>query len=541
MTVSARAEAVTEIRLTGRAASPGLAVGPVTVLRAAVESRRAIGDAAQETAALEAAIEGAAAELAELAEAEQGEAADILEFQVALLEDDALAEGAFKAISAGSSADQAWRSALDAEIAGYRAAEDEYFRARVADLVDIRDRVIARLNGADSSTAIPGGSVVAGDDISPSTFLAADWRRGGAIVLTAGSSSSHVAMLARARGTPMVVGLGPLSWEERPPALALVDGDAGTVIFDPQPETRRLFEQRMNAANDMRAIADAGRAKPALTADGRRIMVLLNIAAPEDLAGLDPAICDGIGLVRTEFLFAASQGLPDEETQYAAYRRILDWAEGRPVTIRTLDAGGDKPISGLTIEGESNPFLGLRGIRLSLSRPEVFRLQLRALARAAVHGALKVMLPMVAVPSELDRARELLDHEISALKAKGMACASPSLGIMVEVPAAALRAEDFDAGFYSIGSNDLTQYTMAAARDIGAVADLNDTGNPAVLGLIARTVAAGRARGVEVSLCGDAAADTRLTKALLGTGLTTLSVSPLAVARLKAAIATMSI
>jgi phosphotransferase system enzyme I (PtsI) len=296
----------------------------------------------------------------------------------------------------------------------------------------------------------------------------------------------------------------------------------------------------MNAASAARAIADAGRAEPALTADGRRIAVLLNIAAPDDLAGLDPAICDGIGLVRTEFLFEASQGLPDEETQYAAYRRILDWAEGRPVTIRTLDAGGDKPIAGLTVRGESNPFLGLRGIRLSLSRPEVFRLQLRALARAAVHGALKVMLPMVTVPSELERARGLLDEEIAALEMKGILCACPPLGIMVEVPAAALRAEDFDAGFYSIGSNDLTQYTMAAARDIGAVADLNDTGNPAVLALIARTVEAGRARGVEVSLCGDAAADIRLTKALLTTGLTTLSVSPVAVARLKATIATVS-
>jgi phosphotransferase system enzyme I (PtsI) len=531
---------VTEIHLTGRAASPGLAIGPVTVLAAAVESRRVTGDPAQETAALKAAIEGATAELAELVEAEQGDAADILEFQVTMLEDDALAEGAFDAIAAGTPAEQAWRSALDAEIAGYRSAEDEYFRARIPDLVDIRDRVIARLNGADRSAAIPGGSVVAGDDISPSTFLAADWRRGGAIVLAAGSSSSHVAMLARARGTPMVVGLGPLSWEEQPPALALVDGDAGTVIFDPQPETRRLFEQRMNAANDVRTIADAGRTKPALTATGRRITVLLNIAAPEDLAGLDPAICDGIGLVRTEFLFAASQGLPDEETQYAAYRRIVDWAEGRSVTIRTLDAGGDKPIAGLTIDGESNPFLGLRGIRLALSRPEVFRLQLRALARAAVHGPLKVMLPMVAVPSELNHSAALLDAEIAALRADGIACARPPLGIMVEVPAAALRAEDFDAAFYSIGSNDLTQYTMAAARDIGAVADLNDTGNPAVLALIARTVEAGRARGVEVSLCGDAAADTRLTKALLATGLTTLSVSPVAVARLKATIATVS-
>jgi phosphotransferase system enzyme I (PtsI) len=540
MTVSERPEAVTEIHLTGRAASPGLAIGPVTVLTVAVERRTAIGDPAQETAALQAAIKGATAELADLVEAVQGEAADILEFQVAMLEDDALAEGAFDAISAGTPADHAWRSALDAEIAGYRSAEDEYFRARIADIADIRDRVLAHLSGADKAVKITGGSIVACDDISPSTFLAADWTRGGAVALAAGSPSSHVAMLARARGAPMVVGLGPLSWEGRPPALALVDGDAGTVIFDPEPETRRLFEHRIDAANSARAAADVGRAKPALTAGGRRIPVLLNIAAPEDLAGLDPAICDGIGLVRTEFLFEASQGLPDEETQYAVYRRILDWAEGRPVTIRTLDAGGDKPISGLTIDGESNPFLGLRGIRLSLSRPEVFRLQLRALARAAAHGTLKVMLPMVAVPSELYRASVLLDAEIAALRADGIVCARPPLGIMVEVPAAALRAEDFDAAFYSIGSNDLTQYTMAAARDIGAVADLNDTGNPAVLALIARTVEAGRARGVEVSLCGDAAADPRLTEALLATGLTTLSVAPVAVARLKAMIATVS-
>ncbi|SDT53437.1 phosphoenolpyruvate--protein phosphotransferase [Bradyrhizobium canariense] len=528
---------MTEIQLTGRPASPGLAIGPVTVLTAAVARRTATGDPAREAGALKAAIEGATAELSELITTVQGEVADILEFQVAMLEDDALTEGAYDAISAGVAADNAWRSALDAEITGYRAAEDEYFRARVADLVDIRDRVLAHLSDAATVTKITGGSIVACDDISPSIFLAADWTHGGAIALGAGSPSSHVAVLARARGAPMVVGLGPLSWKGRPPALALVDGDAGTVIFDPEPETRLQFEHRMAAANAARVAADAGRAEPACTADGRRIAVLLNVAAPEDLAGVDPAICDGIGLVRTEFLFEASKGLPDEDTQYAVYRRILDWAQGRPVTIRTLDAGGDKPITGLTIDGESNPFLGLRGIRLSLARPEVFRVQLRALCRAAVHGTLKVMLPMIAVPAELDRAGAMLDAEFTALGAEGIACARPPLGIMVEVPAAALRAEDFGAAFYSIGSNDLTQYTMAAARDVGAVADLNDTGNPAVLALIARTVESGRKRGVEVSLCGDAAADTRLTTALLATGLTTLSVSPIAVARLKAAIA----
>jgi phosphotransferase system enzyme I (PtsI) len=528
---------VTEIHLTGRPASPGLAIGPVTVLTAAVAKRTAIGDPARETAALQAAIEAATAEIAALIATVQGEVAGILEFQVAMLEDVALAEGAYDAISAGIAADHAWRSALDAEISGYRSAEDEYFRARAADLIDIRDRVLSRLSGVDTVAKITGGSIVAGDDISPTTFLAADWTRGGAIALAAGSPTSHVAMLARARGAPMVVGLGRLSWNGRPPSLALVDGDAGTVIFDPEPETLRLFEHRMAAANAARAAADAHRVEPACTADGRRIAVLLNVAEPQDLAGLDPAICDGIGLVRTEFLFDASEGLPDEGTQYAVYRRILDWAEGRPVTIRTLDAGGDKPIKGLTVEGESNPFLGLRGIRLSLVRPEVFRVQLRALCRAAVHGVLKVMLPMIAVPSELDRAAAMLDEEFRVLKSKGVACARPPLGIMVEVPAAALRAEDFDAAFYSIGSNDLTQYTMAAARDVGAVADLNDTGNPAVLALIAHTVEAGRKRGVEVSLCGDAAADTRLTAPLLAAGLATLSVSPIAVARLKAAIA----
>ena len=351
-------------------------------------NRTAIGDPAQEAAALQAAIEAATAEIAELIATVQGEAAEILEFQVAMLEDDALAEGAYDAISAGIAADHAWRSALDAEISGYRAAEDEYFRARAADLADIRDRVLARLSGADTAAKITGGSIVAGDDISPTTFLAADWTRGGAIALAAGSPSSHVAMLARARGAPMVVGLGPLSWNGRPPSLALVDGDAGTVIFDPEPETLRLFEYRVAAANAARAVADAGRAEPAFTADGRPIAVLLNIAAPEDLAGLDPGICDGIGLVRTEFLFEASHGLPDEDTQYAVYRRILDWAEGRPVTIRTLDAGGDKPIKGLTVDGESNPFLGLaRHPPLAGAAGSVSRAIAGAVPRGRARGA----------------------------------------------------------------------------------------------------------------------------------------------------------
>jgi phosphotransferase system enzyme I (PtsI) len=277
----------------------------------------------------------------------------------------------------------------------------------------------------------------------------------------------------------------------------------------------------------------------ASTADGTAIAVLVNVADPAELDCLDPAICDGIGLVRTEFLFHGDS-LPDETRQYAVYRRMVEWATSdgvaRPVTIRTLDAGGDKPIPGLTEDGESNPFLGVRGIRLSLKRDDVFRVQLRALLRAAVHGPLKVMLPMVTVPEEIEATRALMEEELAALTAAGIAARMPPLGIMVEVPAAAISIDLFDADFFSIGSNDLTQYITAAARDIGNVAYLADPLNPAVLRMVARVAARGAALGREVSLCGDAGGEPALIPHLVAAGLRTLSMAPVQVAAAKATI-----
>jgi len=339
-----------------------------------------------------------------------------------------------------------------------------------------------------------------------------------------------------------VVGLGPLSWIGPPPSLALVDGDAGIVVFNPEPETRRLFEHRMAAANAAQAAANAGRVEPACTADGRPIAVLLNVAAPEDLADLDPAICDGIGLVRTEFLFSRKTGLPDEQVQYRAYRRIAEWACGKPVVLRTLDAGGDKPVEGLTVAGESNPFLGTRGIRLSLARPDIFKVQLRAMARAAVHGAVKIMLPMITVPQEIDSTAALLDGVVTDLKLEGIACLRPPLGIMVEVPAVAIVPALFRAAaFFSIGSNDLTQYVTAAARDISGVSALNDYGHPAVANLIEQVVAAGAKLGRDVSLCGDMGGDPKHLPALLAAGLRSVSVAPPLVGRVKRAIASIDV
>lgn len=524
------------VELTGRPAAPGLALGSLHRLAERTGLSRAAGTPAEESAALTTAIATASAALIAIMAEAEGEGADILEFQVAMLADDELAAPAFAAIAAGIDAAGAWRTTLDETIAGYRDGGDDYFAARASDLEDIRDRVLAALAGEADESRVPPGAILVGRDVTPSLFLSVDWKAGGAIALSEGSPSSHVAMLARARGVPMVVGLGSLPASA---ALeAIVDGDAGRLILDPDAHAKSAFARASAGAAD-RAAAEAEAARlPGRLAEGSPVRVLINVAEPEELDAIDPAICDGIGLVRTEFLFHRPSGLPDEETQYRAYRRMLEWAGARPVTIRTVDAGGDKPVPGLTIDGESNPFLGTRGVRLSLLKPEIFRVQLRALARAALHGNLKVMLPMVTVPGEIEDAARLLDAAVAELAAEGVPHARPPLGIMVEVPAVAVVPELYaGAAFFSIGSNDLTQYATAAARDIAAVAPLCDAGHPAVAALIAKVVRAGEALGREVSLCGDMGGDPRHLPALVGTGLRSVSVAPRLVGRVKRALA----
>jgi phosphotransferase system enzyme I (PtsI) len=527
-----------ELRLAGRPASPGFASGPVVRLVEQKAHRVSSGDPAREADELKKAIANALLAIAALAERAEGEAAEILGFQLAMLEDDALAEPAFQSIASGYAADQAWREALDAEIEIYRNGDDEYFRARSADLEDIRDTVLDHLYGSHAQFSVPPGAIIAARDLAPSRFLSVDWSRGGAILLSEGSPTSHVAMLARARRVPMIVGLGEIP--DSASSLILVDGALGQVIVAPHDETHAEFLKRQSADEELAQKARALETSAAITKDGTRISVLINIAGVEDLAQIDPKICDGIGLVRTEFLFGEGPALPDEDTQYQAYRHMLEWAGTRPVTIRTLDAGGDKPIKGLTIDGESNPFLGIRGVRLSLQRLDVFRVQIRALLRAAPHGELKVMVPMITVPSELDEVRALFQEEYESLTARGVKAEMPRLGMMVEVPAAALAVSHFKSDFFSIGSNDLVQYTTAAGRDIGAVASLADLRHPAVLKLIELVAAHGETSGCDVSLCGDAGGDPDLIPLLLHAGIRSLSAAPSLVGRAKLAITQFS-
>src|SRR3984885_13254579 len=541
-----------ELRLFGRSAAPGMADGVVTVLGAVKRAQREAGAPAQEALALKDALTQALAEIETLARRATGEASDMLAFQAAMLSDEELARPAFESVSAGESASAAWDAAMADEISGYRGGEDAYFSARAADLEDIRDRVLGHLAPGANAAPIPGGSVVVATDLPLSRFLGIDWAQGGAIVLTEGSPTSHVAMLARAGRVPMVVGLGAAAdWMAG--REALVDAASGEVVLDPTEDTRNAFAARAGRAKAAAAATTAFRERPAVTKDGTAISVNLNAASAEELEGIDPAICDGIGLVRTELMFYGAGGPPDEEAQYEAYRRIVAWAQGRPVTIRTLDAGGDKPIEGVTMSGESNPFLGVRGIRLSLRHPVLFQTQLRALARGAVHGDLRVILHIVAVPEELEAARALLDEAMTSLASDRIPAARPKLGIMIEVPAAAIGVDLFDADFFSIGSNDLTQYVTAArraigavaapaaGRDIGAVADLADPLNPAVLRLIASVARHGRESGRGVSLCGDAGGEPRAIGALLRAGLRSLSVAPQSVAAAKQGIAAVDL
>jgi phosphotransferase system enzyme I (PtsI) len=516
----------------GQPAAPGLVLGRIVELRNGSKTRApsAKGSAAE----LAQAITQAAGQLEELMARALPEARKILEFQVEFLNDPVLLEPARAVMAAGTDAAAAWRAVMDAHIDDFESSSDDYFRHRTGDLRDMRARVLAVLSGEDiGPLQLPAQAILLADDLEPSRFLATQWRADQAIVLRGGSPTAHVALLARAQRVPMVVGVGDVSLQGE--STAIVDGTSGTLVLEPDADQVAGFARSRAQWTATQADEALAAARPAVTASGERINVLLNIASLDELDTIDPAICDGIGLVRTELLFA--HGPPDEESQLRYYQRILQWAGGRPVIVRTLDAGGDKPIPGVTIDAETNPFLGVRGVRLSLAAPDVFKVQLRALLRAARAGNLRVMLPMITATEEVEQVRALLAEAAADLAARDVPHAHPPLGIMIEVPAAALALDTFDVDFASIGSNDLLQYVMAAARDNPSVTPLTDPRHPGFLRLLQTIVQSAATRNLPLSLCGDLAAQPEQIPLLLSAGLRSLSVPAAAVGAVKRAIA----
>lgn len=535
-----------EMRLSGVAASAGMAAGTLVqrdVGRLEFAADAAAGrptDPAHERQRLRQAVDKARVAIADLSAGLEAAAADIMEFQLALLEDDDFLGPAFAAIDSGAAAEGAWSAMVDAEIADYAGADDPNMAAKADDLADIRARVLEALCGKPRALPPPafdGDVIYAAGRMTPSEFLACDPASVKAVAISGGSPGSHVAILARARGMPMLVNCGRELLDAPSGACALLDADRGCIIVHPDKPQRAAFQRRFARYRNQRKQTGKRANEAAFTADRERVAVYANVDDPSLLAGVDAAPFDGIGLARTEFLFHGDAP-PDEDAQLAAYRELINWTDGRPVTIRILDAGGDKAVRGVTVHHETNPFLGLRGWRLYESHPELFDTQLRALARAAADasGQLKVMIPMVTRPAEMAKFRARFAEVVAAMQANGAACALPVLGMMVETPAAALDAESFDADFYSVGSNDLIQYTLAAARDDPRVAHLNDPRAPAVCKLIRMTVEAARARGAGISVCGDMASDPGLLPLLLEAGVREVSVAIAGVAAVKQAV-----
>lgn len=517
------------VEATGRCASAGRFIGPVHVA-STDDLIEAGGDNPDvELVALAAAIEGAVCELAALTgKATSADVIAILEFQSEMLMDPELAEGAMARIGAGEGAALAWVSALDDYITGFRTADDDLVRSRVADLVDIRDRVLARLAGKPLPD-FPTGSVFVGADMTPTTFLTHDWSEGGAIVLTAGSSASHVAMLARTRQVPMVVATGPLALEDgmivgveaQENHVAVTFAGTGPAL----PLTRETKGPMVGAASlDL--------------ADGTQLSVSVIVNDPADLTRLDPHSVAGVGLLRSEFFIRSVSDLADEERQRQLYQGVIDWAAGRPVTIRLFDLGGDKQVPGLDLGPSGRSMLGHRGVRALLVRPEILRIQTRAILRLTGPRPVRVLVPMVTSPSEMAAVRAIFAEEADTLASRGLAVGRPEIGMMVEVPAAALMLDSYqEADFFSLGTNDLAQYLAACARDVDSLGGLLEETWPALARIIDTVVTQANHMCKPLTLCGDLAGETGQMPALLSLGIRHLAVSPARLPSLWAAMA----
>ena len=532
--------------LTGRAAAPGVALAPAAVIRPPVVSDEGkTGTPDEERARLEDALERAAQQLEELAEHVDQELgaseAEIFEAHAAFAQDPELADRARKAVAEGHSAVEAVTSAFASFRALLRASESDYLAARAEDLDDVRDRVLALLSGGTVEVQAPNEpSVIVAHELSPSQTATIPRAVIAALVTETGSPTSHAAILARSLGVPAVVGATGIVELAAEGAELAVDGHEGLVIVDPDDEERTHVQQRLDEDARRREELEALRELPAATADGHRIELAANIGAEQDLADAVDAGAAGSGLVRTEFLYLDRTTAPDVEEQADVISKVLRTFPDHRVVVRTLDVGADKPLPFIDREEEPNPALGLRGIRLSLARPSLFRDQLRALlaARADVGdqgGRLAIMFPLVSLPAELIEARRHLeevaaehDHDLADLE----------VGVMIETPAAALAAEPLAShcDFLSVGTNDLLQYLFAADRLLASVSELADACDPIVLRLLGDVAAAAHAHDAWIGVCGEAASDPATAVALVGLGIDELSMTPAAIPESKATL-----
>ncbi len=532
------------LTITGKPVYGAISIGPLALFHRNTISTavRTITDPEAEVQRFQSAREEAAAQLGQLyekaLETVGEEDAAIFEIHQMMLEDDEYIEGVESHIREEMLNAEAAVDRTAQELAAmFRGMDDEYMQGRAADVLDISRRVEQILSGGPAIDFSQYDQVIlAADDLAPSETMQLDTKKILGFVLSGGSASSHTAILARNLGIATVVNTGTQIHTDLEGKMAVVDGFTGTVYLDPDEATLAVMQEKQKQAQAERERLENVRGKESVTQDGQKVLIYANAGNPADLPRVVASDAEGIGLFRSEFLYLENDDYPTEEQQFEAYKKALTAMEGKRVVIRTMDIGADKKADYFDLDPEENPAMGLRAIRICLTRPELFKTQLRALCRASVYGRLAIMFPMIISVEEVRKAKALLAEVMTQLKKEGIPCAEQiETGIMIETPAAALvsdaLAEEVD--FFSLGTNDLTQYTLAIDRQQTKLDDFFDPHHPAVLRLIEMTAKNAHKTGIWVGICGELGADLSLTETFLRMGIDELSVSATSVLPLR--------
>lgn len=523
--------------LYGVAASPGIGIGQALIYKEKpMDSlEREIADPKLELERYRSAVETfcrvtqvKADRVAEMAGKEQG---DIIRCQADMIRDPYMNGQVEGRIASGQSAEAALSASCDLFIDLFTASEDEITRQRAADIRDLRGSMLRLLLGLPEMdfSALQPGTVLMAEELSPSAVSVLNSANVAGIVLGKGGPTSHSAILARALEIPAVLGLEDRVMDVAPGETVIVDGNRGCVVFSPGHVMKTVYRGRQKDFQELRASMRVFVGRETVTADGERILLSANAGSIGDAVRAGGYGCDGIGLLRTEFLYLDRASQPGEEEQFHAYRQILAAMGGKRVIIRTLDVGGDKTLPYLNQPHEDNPFLGCRGLRFSLREEELFRSHLRAVLRASAYGKAQLLLPMATGVEEVRRAKEILEEEKEGFRKRDIVFDEHlPIGVMVETVSACLMADSLakEADFFSLGTNDLTQYVLGVDRGNARVAHLYSYFHPAVLRMVRQVLESARKNDIPVGMCGEAAADTALTPVLLSFGLKAFSVAP---------------
>lgn len=535
-------------KFTGKGVYGAIAMGKISVFQKqdTLIQRTSVKDTEAEKARVEAAKAAAAEQLQAIYEKalkEVGETnAQIFEIHMMMLEDDDYNESIQNIIDTQKvNAEYAVSITADNFAEMFSAMDNAYMQARAADVRDISDRIIANLTGNVAVQEDSGEKhIICADDLAPSETVSLDKDKVLAFVTAHGSSNSHTAILARNMNIPAVIGVGSDFLKEvQDGTEAIVDGFTGEIFVEPDEETRRRLLEKQKADEEKKRLLLELKGKENVTRDGTKVNIYANIGSVDNIGAVLLNDASGIGLFRSEFLYLENNDYPNEEQQFLAYKRVLESMAGKKVIIRTLDIGADKQVDYFHLKKEDNPAMGYRAIRICLTRPKIFKTQLRALYRASIYGNLGVMFPMITSVSELEKILAICEEVKAELREQGVTYSDTmELGIMIETPAAAIISDRLApmVDFFSVGTNDLTQYTLACDRQNPDIEPFIDTHHEAILRLIEMSVKNAHANGAWIGICGELAADTTLTETFLRMGIDELSVSPAFVLKVRDAV-----